>query len=82
MTRDNSYLSGPWDHCEAVTPSNSTIFPESVLYITTGGTLTVTTNKKVDVQITVPNNFTLNCLVTAVKATGTAASGIIRFGQS
>jgi hypothetical protein len=82
MSANNYYLSGPWNHCAAVTPHNTNTFPESVLFVTTGGTLTVVTVKDVEVQVTVPNNFHLNCLVKAVKATGTAASGIIRFGQS
>ena len=46
------------------------------LYITTGGTVKITTAAGTDRTITVPDNFYLVCSVSRVFSTGTSATGI------
>lgn len=63
----------------AITKSDVDTFEEPVtIYVGIGGTVTVTpAGGQADVQFTVPTGGFVPCLVTAVKFTGTAASGFV-----
>lgn len=67
----------------AITPSNSTEFSQDVrmLYVGTGGTVSVTSVQGTTVTFTnVPNGATLGpFFIRKVNATGTTASAIIGF---
>ena len=66
-------------NAKAVTKSDADTFSHPVaIFVGTGGTVTVTpAGGQADVQYTIPTGGFVPVLVTAVKATGTAASGLV-----
>lgn len=66
-------------NAKAVTASNTDTFDAPVsIFVGVGGTVTVTpASGQTDVQFTVPAGGFVPCLVTAVKSTGTAATGLV-----
>lgn len=68
-------------HAASVTPSDATVFVHpSAIYVGTAGAVAVVTEGGDTVTITTANNGEyLGCMVKQVLATGTTASGIVRY---
>ena len=71
-------LSGPARDIEPVTPDDATLFPEVAvaLYVETGGTLSIVTERGETRDLTVPDFCIVPVGVSQVRATGTTALGI------
>lgn len=69
----------PLTEAVAVVPDDNVVFEPSVIYVGTGGTVTVRpAESRADVQYTMPSGSTIPVLVTSVRATGTAALLMVR----
>lgn len=75
------HLSGPARDIELVTPDDVTALPDVAvaLYVETGGTLSIVTEKGLVRSVTVADFAILPVGVRQVRASGTTASGIHAF---
>lgn len=73
-------LTAPASHGFSITPSDSAALSEAVraIYVGTGGSLALTLRSGAAITLTnVPDGSLLPLRTTAVKATGTTASGLV-----
>ncbi|MCW2405038.1 hypothetical protein M2336_001667 [Sphingobium sp. B1D7B] len=77
----NDIASGPSRTAFAITPNDATLLTVPAVWVdvTTGGTVSFLDGLDQPVSLTVPDGYSIKCVVQRINATGTTASGFIGY---